>query len=198
MRLTKFLSRESGFPLQELFLKRISYRAFGDERLTEEELLSLFEAARWAPSSYNNQPWRFVYVRSTDPEWNDFFNTLVDFNKLWCKRADTLVVVITKHTFDHNGKPSATASFDTGAAWMSLALEATSRNIIAHAMEGFDKKEMEKLLHISEPYSVQAMIAIGKRGKTEDLPEELQKEEKPSNRRPLAEILFRGKFTPRS
>ncbi len=191
--MTTFLNRESAFPIESLFLSRISYRSFSKEKLSEEERMTLFEAARWAPSSYNGQPWRFIYVCREDKEWEMLFETLVDFNKEWCKEADTLVVVISKQK--HDDKPSKTASFDTGAAWMSLALEATARNIIAHAMEGFSYKAVKEKLLIPDEYKVEAMIAIGKPGKKEDLSEELQKMEVPSLRNPLEKIVFRGSFS---
>lgn len=190
-----FLNRESEYPILPLLLSRVSYRAFSEERLTEEELLALFEAARWAPSSYNNQPWRFVYVRRGDAEWNTFFNTLIDWNKMWCRRADTLVLVISRNNFEHNNKPSKTARFDTGAAWMSLAIEANARNIVTHGMQGFDYDAIAKALHIPDSFTVEAMIAIGKKGNTEDLPPEMREKEVPSTRKPLREIIERGTFT---
>lgn len=190
-----FLNRSSGYPIQPLLLSRVSYRAFSDERLTEEELMALFEAARWSPSSYNNQPWRFVYARRGEAEWDTLFNVLGDFNKSWCKRADTLVLVVSRSLFSHNNKPSATARFDTGAAWMSLAFEAHARNIIAHGMQGFDYEAIKKDLKIPDIFTVEAMIAIGKPGNKEDLPEDIRAKEVPSTRKPLNEILSQGKFT---
>lgn len=189
-----YLNRETSFPIQQFFLSRVSSRAFSDERLTEEELLTLFEAARWAPSSYNNQPWRFIYVRRGEPEWNLLFDTLVEFNKSWAKRADTLVLVISRNNFTHNEKPARTARFDTGAAWMSLAIEALSQNLITHGMEGFDYDAARKNLNISDKYTIEAMIAIGRPGNPEELSEELQEKEIPSLRKPLTEIVSKGKF----
>jgi len=187
--MTTFLNRTSDFQIETLFLSRISYRTFSQERLSEEERLALFEAARWAPSSYNNQPWRFVYACREDKEWNTLFDSLVEFNKQWCRFADTLVVVISKNI--HNNKPSRTASFDTGAAWISLALEATARNIIAHAMSGFDYAAIKEKLAIPDEFTVEAMIAIGKPGSKEDL----QKEDPPSLRKPLEKTISRGSFS---
>lgn len=192
--MTKFLNRESTYPILPLILSRVSYRAFSEERLTEEELMSLFEAARWAPSSYNNQPWRFVYARRGEKEWDTLFNVLVDANKSWCKMADTLVVVISRNNFEYNNKPSRTARFDTGSAWMSLALEAHSRNIVTHGMEGFDYDALKKNLQIPDSFTVEAMIAIGKMGNKESLPEELRKKEVPSTRKPLQDIVAKGSF----
>lgn len=192
--MTKYLTRESGYPIQPLILSRVSGRAFSPERLSDDELMSLFEAARWTPSCYNNQPWRFVYVRKGDKEWDSLFNVLVDFNKSWCKDADTLVAVISRNNFERNDKPSQTARFDTGAAWMSLALEANARGIVAHGMQGFDYAALKKNLDIPDSFTVEATIAIGKKGDKEQLSAELQKEEKVSDRKPLEQIVSRGKF----
>lgn len=194
MQKVHYLNRESNFPVQQFFLSRVSSRAFSDERLSEGELLTLFEAARWAPSSYNNQPWRFLYVRRGEPEWNLLFDTLIDFNKSWCKNADTLVLVISRNNFTHNEKPARTARFDTGAAWMSLAIEALSQKIVTHGMEGFDYDAARKNLNVPDHYTVEAIIAIGKPGNPEELSEALQEKEVPSLRVPLEEIAAKGPF----
>jgi nitroreductase len=192
--MTKFLNRESSYDIQPLILSRVSSRAFSDERLTEDELFSLFEAARWAPSSYNNQPWRFVYARRGEPEWNILFDVLIDFNKSWTKNADTLVLVISRNNFEHNNKPAHTARFDTGAAWMSLAFEAHARNLVTHGMQGFDYAAIKNKLNIPDEFTVEAMIAIGKPGDKEKLPPEIREKEIPSTRKPLKEIISCGKF----
>lgn len=189
-----YVNRQSSLPIQPFFLSRVSSRAFSEERITEEELLTIFEAARWAPSSYNNQPWRFIYVRRGDKEWNLLFDTLVEFNKSWCKRADTLVLIVSRNNFTHNDKPAPTSRLDTGAAWMSLALEAHFQNIIAHGMEGFDYNAARKNFNIPDNYTVEAMVALGKPGKLEDLPEDLQEKEFPSLRKPLTEVISKGTF----
>src|ERR1700760_3698180 len=106
--MTTYLNRESTYPIQSLILSRVSSRAFSDERLTEEELMALFEAARWAPSSYNGQPWRFIYGRRGEKEWDPLFNVLVEENKSWVKYADTLALVISRNLFEHNNKPART------------------------------------------------------------------------------------------
>lgn len=193
--MTTYLNRESNYPILDLMLSRVSSRAFSEERLTEAELMTLFEAARWAPSSYNNQPWRFVYARRGEKEWDTLFNALVDFNKSWCKHADTLIVAISRNNFEHNDKLSRTAPFDTGSAWMNLALEAHSKNIVAHGMEGFDYDAIKKNLQIPDTFTIQAMIAVGKKGNPESLAESLRKQETPSTRKPLAEIVSKGKFS---
>lgn len=192
--MTKFENRESTYPIQFSLLSRVSTRAFSEERLSEAELMELFEAARWAPSSYNNQPWRFVYARRGEPEWDTLFNALVDFNKSWCKNADTLVAIISRQNFEHNGKPAVTASLDTGAAWMSLAFEAHARDMVAHGMEGFDYEALKKALKIPDGFKVEAMAAIGKVGDKESLPQPLKDKETPSTRKALKDFVAKGNF----
>jgi nitroreductase len=186
--------RKPNFEIQSLILNRWSPRSMTGEEMTDEELLPLFEAARWAPSSYNNQPWRFLYAKRNTPHWDAFFNLMVPPNQAWAKNAACLVVVVSKKTFDHNNKPSRTHSFDTGSAWMGLALEAISRKYAVHGMEGFDYDTAKKRLHVPEDFQVEAMIAIGKRAPKENLPEDDQKREFPSDRRPLSEIIQEGGF----
>jgi nitroreductase len=188
-------NRMPEYPVNPIFPQRWSPRAMSGEDLREEELFSLFEAARWAPSSYNNQPWRFLYVRRNTPAWALFFDLLAEPNKVWCKNAAVLVVVISKTTFDHNGKPSRTHSYDAGAAWGYLALQGSMNNLVVHGMQGFDYQKAKELLEIPDDYQVEAMAAIGRPGRKEDLPEEVQKREFPSDRKKIAEITFEGKFT---
>src|SRR3989339_1514429 len=118
--------RTASFPIEPLILNRWSPRAMSGEPISSEELMSLFEAARWAPSAYNNQPWRFIYAQSGTEHWKNLFGLLVEFNQGWTHAASALVVVLSKKTFDHNGEPSITHQFDTGAAWENLALEASA------------------------------------------------------------------------
>jgi len=168
------------------------------EEITEEELLTLFEAARWAPSSYNNQPWRILYARRNTVHWPLFFDLLVDFNKTWVKGAAALVVFISKTTFDHNGEPSVTHSFDTGAAWENFALEASLKDLAVHGMEGFDYDRARTVLKIPPDFQVEAMAAIGKPGKKEDLPVGLQERETPNGRRKLTETITEGPYIARA
>ena len=180
--------------INSIFVNRWSPRAMTGEEISDEELMSLFEAARWAPSSYNNQPWRFIYAKRNTEHWNRLFNLMVEFNQSWTKNAAVLVVIISGKNFEHNNNPSITHSFDTGAAWENLALQAASMGLVTHGMQGFDYEKAKKELEIPEDYSVEAMVAIGKRGKIEDLPKELQERESPSVRKPLKDIIMEGKF----
>lgn len=186
--------RSISHPIDEIFLKRWSPRAFSNQDVTTEELMSLFEAARFAPSSYNNQPWRFIYARRGTPHFQKFFNWMVEFNQGWTKNAPILIVIVSKKTFDHNGTPSITHSFDTGSAWENLALQATLKGLIAHGMQGFDYERAQRELNLSEEYQAEAMVAVGHPGSPESLSHELREREFPSSRKPLSEIAFEGEM----
>ena len=163
------------------------------EEISVAELMVLFEAARWAPSSYNNQPWRFLYARRNTPPWNSFLGLLIEQNQGWAKNAAVLIVAASKKTFD-NGKASRTHSFDAGSAWMSLALQGSARGYVVHGMEGFDYERARSALKIPADYEIEAMAAIGRPGKKEDLPQALQTREFPSHRKSLSEIVSEGSF----
>lgn len=184
--------RKPSYPINPLILNRWSPRSMSGEALNDDEIMSLFEAARWAPSSYNNQPWRFIYAKRNSEHWDRFFNLLVEANKIWARNASLLVVVISRKNFEFNEKPSVTHQFDSGSAWENLALEASSRGIVAHGMQGFDYKKAGVDLRIPPNFEVMAMIAIGKKGPKEILPAELQEKEKLTNRKPLKEIIMEG------
>ena len=186
--------RKAGYSIDLLFLDRWSSRAMSGREIAEEELLTLFEAARWAPSAYNNQPWRILYARRNTIHWPVFFDLLVDFNKIWAKDAAALVVFLSKRTFEHNGEVSVTHSFDTGAAWENFALQATLKNFVVHGMEGFDYQRARAVLKVPDDFQVEAMAAIGKPGKREELPIGLQEREIPNDRRTLAEMVNEGPY----
>ena len=164
------------------------------EEIQEEDLMTLFEAARWAPSSYNNQPWRILYARRGTEHWQLFFDLLADGNKTWAKDAAALLLFASKTTFDFNGKPYPTHSFDTGAAWENLALQGSLRGLVVHGMQGFDYERARADLDIPEGFHVEAMIAVGRPGNVEDLPEPSRSRETPNSRRPLSETICEGPF----
>jgi nitroreductase len=182
------------YDINHVIVNRWSPRSFLNSEIGDKELFSLFEAARWAPSSSNSQPWRFIYAKRNSNSWNNLFNLLVDFNKQWCADASVLVVIISRKNFENNGQPSITHQFDTGAAWENLAIQAVSQGLITHGMAGFDYERARKDLEVPDDYQVVAMIAIGKRGPKEKLSSELQAREIPNTRKPLAEIVMEGKF----
>ncbi len=177
-----------------MFIERWSPRAMSGEPITSEQLMTLFEAAHWAPSSYNNQPWRFVYVMRQTPHWDALFGLLVPFNQEWSKNAAALIVLLSRKTFEYNNKPSRTHSLDTGAAWMSLALQGHLMGLVVHGIEGFDYTKARSVLKVPDDYEVEAMCAVGKPGDVHILPKELQEREEPSLRKPLSDIAFEGWF----
>jgi nitroreductase len=179
--------------INEIFTNRWSPRAMSGQEIDEKTLLTLFEAARWAPSSNNNQPWRFIYARRNTKHWNTFFNLLAEGNQVWAKNAAVLIVVISKNTFD-SGKPARTHSYDTGAAWVNFALQGSLDGLVVHGMQGFDYDKAKEVLRIPDGYQVEAMIAVGKKGKKEDLPDFLQEQEFPSSRKIIAEFAMEGSF----
>jgi nitroreductase len=188
--------RKADYPIDSLFIDRWSPRAMSGEPITDEELFTLFEAARWAPSSFNNQPWRMLYAKRDTSHWPLFLDLLVEFNQTWAKNAAALVVFISKTTFDHNGEPAATHSFDTGAAWASLALQGAVRGLVVHGMQGFDYDKARTALNVPDGFQVEAMAVIGKPGRQDDLPPKLQEREIPNDRRKLTETVFEGPYRP--
>jgi len=186
--------RKPAYPINPLILNRWSPRSMTGQELGDDDIMSLFEAARWAPSSFNNQPWRFIYAKRNTEHWDRLFNLLVDANKIWAKNAALLVVVISRKNFEYNEKLARTHQFDAGSAWENMALEASSRGFVAHGMQGFDYEKSRETLGIPPDFEVMAMIAIGKKGPKENLPPELQEKEKPNDRKPLKDIIMEGAY----
>ncbi|MRR55899.1 MAG: nitroreductase [Deltaproteobacteria bacterium] len=186
--------RQADHPIDSLFLDRWSPRALSGESIAQEDLMVLFEAARWAPSSYNNQPWRILFARRESEHWPLFLSLLVESNQVWASKAAALLLFISKTTFDHNGKPARTHSFDTGAAWENLALQGTQRGYVVHGMQGFDYERARTALEIPDEYQVEAMVAVGMPGDPEMLPEKLQAIEAPNDRRPVKKTVCEGPF----
>jgi nitroreductase len=191
-------SRTADHTIDPLFLNRWSPRAFTGEAMSAAELDRLFEAARWAPSSYNSQPWRFLYARRDTAHWEKFLGLLNDFNRSWAKAAGALVVIASKQTMRPPGAekdiPSHSHSFDVGAAWANLALQASLQGWQAHAMVGFDIPRAAIELKVPEGYRVEAAVAIGRQGAPSLLPEGLAAREKPSPREPISSFAFDGGF----
>ncbi len=186
--------RKPEYMVDHLFLDRWSPRSMSDDEISEEVLYSLFEAARWAPSSGNNQPWRFLYARRNTDYWPVFFDLMTEQNKVWARNAAVLIVVISKRTFDYNEKPARTHSYDTGAAWENLALQGSLKGLVVHGMQGFDYDKAKNVLNIPDLFQVEAMIAVGMPGEKADLPDNLREREFPSPRKTLSEIVIEGKF----
>jgi nitroreductase len=181
-----------------LFLERWSPRAFTGEPIPESILMSMLEAARWAPSSYNSQPWRFLYARRGTPNWEVFLGLLNEFNQSWAKTASALIFVLSEETMLPPGQtervPYYSHSFDAGAAWGYLALQGTHLGWYTHGMVGIEMDKIRTELAVPAGMRIEAAIAVGKLGPKEQLPEFLQAREAPSPRKPLSEIAFEGGF----
>ena len=186
--------RKPDHAVEPLLYRRWSPRAMSGELLSTAELMRLFEAARWAPSSFNEQPWRFVYAERDGEHWPRFLDLLSEGNRRWAPAAAVLIVVLSRSTFERNGRPSRTHSYDTGAAWQNLALQGCRMGLVVHGMAGFDYEAARDALHVPEEFTVEAMIAVGRPAPPETLPEPLREREAPSGRKPLTELAFPGVF----
>jgi nitroreductase len=187
-------NRSSQYSILDAILHRWSPRAMSGEPISEKELMTILEAGRWAPSSYNNQPWHFVYGIKGTPAWNTLFDLLVPFNQSWCKNGGALVCVIAAKNFFKKVKPSRTHLLDTGAAWENMAIQATSMGLVSHGMEGFDYEKAHTALHIPDTHEVVMIFVIGKPAPASTLPSELAQREEPSDRVPLDKIISEGIF----
>jgi len=178
--------RRAHHRVDALFVDRWSPRAMSGEAIATDELLRLFEAARWAPSSYNAQPWRMLYALREHAEWPTFLDLLSESNKAWARRAGALVLFVSKKINDRTGQPSMTHSFDAGAAWAFFGLQGHLNGYAVHGMQGFDYVRAQRELQIPDEFRVEAMVAVGKPGSTETLPPPLQERESPNDRRPIS------------
>lgn len=194
--MTTTTTRQSTFPIEPQFLQRWSPRAFDRTPLACTTLMSLFEAARWAPSAYNVQPWRFVYSLRDDSNWFKFLDLLDPFNTQWAKDAGALVFLISSKVVPgiQPEKPFPSHSFDAGSAWIQLALQAVAMGYQAHAMGGIFRDKIRKTLGIPEEFQIEIGIAIGRPGDAHLLPEHLKSREAPSDRVPLQDLIYEGKF----
>ncbi len=177
--------------VQDLIRQRWSPRVYADKEVPAAELKKLFEAARWAASSSNEQPWRFLVGRRGDETYQKIFNSLVEFNQSWAKTAPVLVLSVAKKTFTQKGTPNAYGLHDTGAATANLALQATALGLHTHSMAGYDQEQARASFAIPSDYDMGAVTAIGYFGDPAGLPAHLQKMEvSPRQRKPLEEFVF--------
>lgn len=167
-----------------LFLRRWSPRAMSGASIEREALLSLLEAARWAPSSGNGQPWRVVYVFRDTPAWPAFFDCLAPGNQEWCRRAAALIV-LSAQLIRPDGRAASSAPFDCGLACMALLLQGTLQGIVTHPMGGFDRERIRLATALAPGMEPQVMVAVGRLGSVEDLSAPNRERETPSGREPL-------------
>lgn len=190
-------SRDADHPITPIFLERWSPRAFDGQPLPLDDLMTMLEAARWAPSASNVQPWRFVYALKDGPHWEQFLSILNEGNRLWCVNAGALLLLVSQATREVAGKgevPAYTNSHDAGCAWGFLALQATSMGYHAHGMAGIDRDRAARELGVPANFRVEQMIALGRRADPATLPESLRAREVPSTRRSLGETAMEGRF----
>jgi nitroreductase len=175
-----------------LIRSRWSPRAFSDKEVPAGDLAAILDAARWAASSYNEQPWRFIVATKQDPEaYQKLLGLLLPFNQAWAKTAPVLILMAAKKTFTHNHTPNKYALHDTGAALANLFLQATALGLHAHGMAGFDYDRARSELKIPDDYETAAFVALGYAGSPDQLPDAQKKSELgPRSRKPLSEIVF--------
>jgi nitroreductase len=182
--------------LHPLIHQRWSPRAFTSQAIEPAVLERLLEAARWAPSCYNEQPWRFVIAHASDTEgFAGILSTLVPFNQAWAKSAALLGIAVAKLAFTNNGKPNDWARYDTGQAMAQLTLQAEYEGLKVHQMGGYDPEACLKVLGLPEGYVAAAAFAIGYEGEPMTLDPQLQTGEVAlSERKPLSDLVFHSKF----
>lgn len=185
-------------PVDPLFVNRWSPRAFDGSQMPELDLKTILEAARWAPSAYNVQPWRFLYALRGDRNWDLFVGLLNPFNRTWADKASALVFLLSDTMMPGDEGRDETLSryhsFDAGAAWAQAALQAHALGYHSHAMAGILAERVRSELKVSERFKIEIGIAVGRQSDPSDLPEELRERETPSLRKPLSEIARAGAF----
>jgi len=190
--------RTADHDVEPMFLERWSPRAFTPEAMPHEVLMRLFEAARWAPSAFNGQPWRFVYAHRDTAQWEQLFAILIPYNQAWVARASVLMFIVSdrfRRAAGREPQPVYSHSFDAGAAWVSLALQARAMGWAAHGMSGFDVQLAYQRLEIPEPeYRIEAAIAVGKPTDKNVLEERYRSGEVPSPRKAVGSFAFEGRF----
>lgn len=167
----------SDHPIHDLIRHRWSPRAFADKPVAPEVLRSLFEAARWAPSSSNEQPWAFLVATRDSPSYAKLLSTLVEFNQMWAKNAPVLAIAVSRLSFARSGQPNRNAFYDTGAAVAHLTMEASTRGLFVHQMGGFDPQKAKELFSIPADWEAIAAFVIGYPGDPQALPESLRERE---------------------
>ncbi len=191
-------ARTPDHPVKDLFVNRWSPRAFDGSKMPEADLKIILEAARWAPSAFDVQPWRFVFALRGDANWQKLVDLLNPFNREWAQHASALVYLFTDTEVDgKDGKPNranGSHSFDAGSAWAHAALQATELGYHAHGLAGILKDDIHEVLGVPERFKPEIAFAIGRRGDVSQLPENLQSREVPSGRKPLEEIAFAGSW----
>ena len=179
-----------------LIAERWSPRAFDGSAVLEDDLDVILEAAALAPSAFNYQPWRFLYSHRDDANWGLFLSLLIPFNASWANGAGVLLFIVSDSVMlqGDEANPSYSHSFDAGAAWAQMALQATVLGYHAHGMTGIDFDRIRTELAVPDSFRIEAAVAIGRRGSPEILPEGLRAHEVPSGRKPVSDLANAGSF----
>ncbi|MBT28668.1 MAG: nitroreductase [Thalassobius sp.] len=176
--------------------ERKSIRAFSDKPVEKEKLTRLFDAARWAASAFNEQPWRFIYAdKSQEESYQKLFNTLNSFNQAWAKHAPVVIIVVAKTTFSENGQANPHAMYDTGAAVANLSIQATAEGLYLHQMAGFSPEKAKETLNIPEGFEAVTAIVVGYKGDANILAQPLKdRETAPRVRKDISEFTYEGSW----
>lgn len=185
----------NNYPILNALNQRWSPRAYSDKRVEKEKLQSIFEAARWAPSARNEQPWRFILGQKGDGSWEKIFESLAEWNQQWTAKAPVLVLNIGKKFYDYKHLPNDTYQYDTGQAVAMMVTEAVNQGLIGHQMSGFNQDKAIELFKIPDDYQPISVSAFGYYGDPELLPLEMSKSESEvRNRRPITETVYSNTF----
>ena len=184
------------YPIEEILKRRWSPRAFSDRVVEPEKLQSLFEAARWAPSSFNEQPWSFIVAtKQKQEEHARLLSCLVEGNQRWARLAPVLMVSVAKLDFEKTGKPNRHAFHDVGLAMGNMLVQATALGLVVHQMAGFFPERVREIYGVPDGFEPVAAIAIGYAGDVEVLPEPLREREfSERTRKPVSSFVFQGKW----
>lgn len=168
---------------------------FDPQPISEDELNTLFEAARWAPSSRNAQPWRFIYSRRGEDFYKTMYDCLIDSNRQWAGNAPILLATVAQTVSEYKQRPNKYAWHDTAMAYSNIVFQATTMGLSLHPMGGFDREKATKVLEIVPPFEIVAMAALGRKSESSDFPENLiERENSERKRKPLSDLVFHGKL----
>lgn len=184
-------STNNNYPINSLTTKRWSTRLFDNRPVEKEKILSILEAARWAASAFNAQPWRFIVGINNDDDHKKILSTLIDWNIQWAKNAPVLILNIAEKKFSHNAEPNPTYKYDLGQAVAFMTLEATSQGLFSHQMTGFNPNKAHTIFNLPDELKVVSVTAVGYYSADADVPNDILKlEEKPRERIDLDKIVL--------
>lgn len=181
--------REFRYNIMEEIKQRWSTRAFSAENISDDDIFAVIEAAHYAPSCFNAQPWRYLIAKKP-AELEKMRAVLTGDNQKWANKAPVLLLIMAYTKFEYNGKPNRWNQFDAGASWGYLSLEAHRRGLVTHAMGGFSQLKAREVFNISEEYDLLAVVALGKPGDKKDLPDDIAAREEPGIRKPLEDVIL--------